>query len=75
MSQLNDDEIDEQIEAHKETLKIAELKRKSAEEAAKRIKEEDEAEEKKAKAALAEKERLDRLHQDYTISTSKLEEF
>lgn len=54
VSSLNDDEIDEQIEAHKESLKIAEMRRNSAEEAAKRIKEEDEAEEKAAKAALVE---------------------
>lgn len=74
VSSLNDDEIDEQIEAHKESLKIAEMRRTSAEAAAKRIKEEDEAEEKAAKAALVEKQNKDRLNQDYTISTSKLEE-
>ena len=42
---------------------------------AKKIKEEDEADAKASKAALAEKEKRDRLNQDYTISTSKLEDY
>lgn len=56
VSKLNDEDIDEQIEAHKESLKIAELRRKSAEDAAARIQAEDEEEKKKAEAALVEKE-------------------
>lgn len=74
VSKLNDDEIDEQIEKHKETLEIAEMRRKSAEEAAKRIKEEDEADAKASKAAMAEKDKKSHETADYTISTSKLEE-
>lgn len=50
------------------------MRRKSAEEAAKRIKEEDEADAKKDKAALAEKEKKAKQVPDYTISTSKLDE-
>ena len=74
VSKLNDEEIDEQIEEHKESLKIAELRRKNAEIAAKRIQEEDEAEAKKKEAALVEKEKKNRINQDWTISTDKLED-
>jgi hypothetical protein len=55
-------------------LKIAEMRRKGAEDAAKRIKEEDEADAKKEKAALAEEEKKAKQGPDYTISTSKLDE-
>ena len=65
VSKLNDDEIDEQIEEHKASLEVAEMRRKSAEAMAKKIKEEDEAEAKASKAALVEKEKRDRLNQDY----------
>lgn len=74
MSKLNDEDIDDQIEAHKESLRIADLRVKAAEKAAERIKEEDEAEKKKAEAALVEKERKNRLNQDWTIATDKLED-
>ena len=74
VSALNDDEIDEQIEKHKESLEIAEQRRKYTEDMAKKIKEEDEAAEKASKAALYEKEKRDRLNQEYTIATSKLED-
>lgn len=74
VSKLNDDEIDEQIEKHKEDLEVAELRRKGAEDAAKRIKEEDEAEAKAEKAAMAEKEQKSNATPDYSITTSKLEE-
>merc|ERR1712032_73163 len=74
VSKLNDEDIDEQIESHKETLKIAELRRKSAEDAAARIQAEDEAEKKAAEAALVEKENKQRLNQDWTIATDKLED-
>lgn len=74
VSKLNDDEIDEQIEEHKASLEVAEMRRKSAEAMAKKIKEEDEAEAKANKAALIEKEKKDKLNQDFTISTTKLEE-
>jgi hypothetical protein len=47
---------------------------KAAEKAAQRIKEEDEAEKKKAEAALVEKEKKNRLNQDWTITTDKLED-
>ena len=50
------------------------MRRKSAEAMAKKIKEEDEAEAKANKAALIEKEKKDKLNQDFTISTTKLEE-
>jgi len=56
VSKLNDEDIDEQIESHKETLKIAELRRKSADDAAKRIQDEDDADKKKAETSMAEKE-------------------
>ena len=74
VSKLNDEDIDEQIESHKESLKIAELRRKSAEDAAERIAKEDEEEKKKAEAALAEKEKKARLNQDWSIATDKLED-
>jgi len=50
------------------------MRRKGAEDAAKRIKEEDEADAKKEKAALAEEEKKAKQGPDYTISTSKLDE-
>ena len=53
---------DDQIEAHKESLRIADLRVKAAEKAAERIKEEDEAEKKKAESALVEKEKKNRLN-------------
>lgn len=34
VSKLNDDEIDQEIENHKESLKVAEMRRKGAEDAA-----------------------------------------
>ena len=74
VSKLNDDEIDEQIEQHKASLEIAELRRKSAEAMAKKIQEEDEADKKASKAALIEKEKKERNNQDFTITTTKLEE-
>lgn len=74
VSKLNDEDIDEQIEAHKESLRIADLRKKSAEDAAARIKAEDEEEKKKAEAALVEREKQARLNQDWTISTDKLED-
>lgn len=50
------------------------MRRKGAEDAAKRIKEEDEKEAAKEKASLAEKEKRAKLNQDFIITTSKLEE-
>jgi len=74
VSKLNDEAIDEEIESHKETLKIAEQKRKHSEDVAAKIKAEDEAEWKASKAAMAEKEKKDKYNQDFTIVSSKLEE-
>jgi len=56
VSKLSDDEIDEQIEQHQESIKVAELRRQSAEEAAKRIQEEDAADEKAKNDAKKKKE-------------------
>lgn len=56
VSKLSDDEIDEQIEQHQESIKVAELRRQSAEEAAKRIREEDEADDKAKNDAKKKKE-------------------
>lgn len=74
VSKLNDEAIDEEIENHKETLKIAEQKRASSEAMAARIKAEDEAEWKASKAAMAEKEKKAKYNQDFTIVSTKLEE-
>jgi hypothetical protein len=74
VSKLNDEAIEDEIESHKETLKIAEQKRESAEAMAAKIKAEDEAEGKASKAAMAEKEKKAKLNQDYVIESSKLEE-
>ena len=56
VSKLSDDEIDEQNEQHQESIKVAELRRQSAEEAAKRIQEEDAADEKAKNDAKKKKE-------------------
>jgi len=73
VSKLSDDEIDEQIEQHQESIKVAELRRQSAEEAAKRIQEEDAADD-KAKNDAKKKKEVQQTGQDYAIETTKLEE-
>ena len=62
VSKLNDEAIDDEIESHIETLKIAEQKRESAEAMAAKIKAEDEAEWKSNKASMAEKEKKAKLN-------------